>query len=350
MVLIMLFLFSGTPAHYPFQTYFAMLLCVSVFALSITVLPCATQQAEHKETPFDGLVTQDQDPNTEHLTFYKLPIPVLDNTSFVRYPNVITIHMRACSVTYVKSGTFDTLWRLHVVKFEYNQIIEFPENFGLASQSLVEMKLWGAFSLRTLPPFYFRNFPKLTKLNLGNNDWTPFDTSILPASLTNINLKYSFRLPTFPNFTSWTPDLKLISIAGNIIPEIPQDNIRNMKITYLNIHSNRLTSIPDYTRYPYIEVLLLHDNRLTTIPDFYNTTLTQLSLSNNPLVCDNTLCWIRMWPWMFNTPLLTDAPTCASPTRATGTPLMENRPIHMECFSGKIAVYHHKMVYCHEYP
>ena len=316
-----------------------MLLCITVFVLSVTVLPCAAQQTERTKTPFDGLVPQDLDANTEHLTFYKLPIPVLDNTSFVRYPNVITIDMRRCFITNVKNGTFDTLWRLHVVRFVNNQIIEFSENFGLASQSLVEMNLWDALTLRTLPQFYFRNFPILTKLNLGNNDWTPFDTSILPVSLTSINLKYAYELSTFPNFTGWTPNLKVIKIAGNVIPEIPQDNIRNMRITYLSIYRNHLTSIPDYTVYPHMEVLFLHDNRLTTIPDFYNTTL---SLSNNPLVCDNALCWIRMWPWIFNTPILTDTPTCVSPNRAAGTPLMEVRPIHMECFNGKLVVYHPK--------
>ena len=316
-----------------------MLLCVTVFVLGVTALPCAAQQTEPTEAPFDGLVPQDLDPNTEHLEFYKLPIPVLDNTSFVRYPNVITISMRRCFITNVKNGTFDTLWRLHVVKFVYNEIIEFPEKFGLASQSLVEMNLWGSFSLHTLPPFYFRN-TKLTKLNLGYNDWKPFDTSILPVSLTSINLKYAYWLSIFPNFTSWTQNLKVIEIAGNSIPEIPQDNIRNMKITYLDICRNQLTSIPEYTAYPYIDVLLLHYNRLTTVPDFYNTTLTQLSLSNNPLVCDNALCWIRMWPWMFDTPILTDTPICVSPTRAAGTRLMEVRPIHMECFNGKLVASH----------
>ena len=269
-----------------------MLLCLTVFFLGVTALRCAAQQTQPTEAPFDGLVPQDLDASTEHLVFYMLPIPVLDNTSFVRYTNVITINMRGCETTNVKSGTFDTLWRLRVLKFVYNHIIEFPENFGWASQSLVEMNLWSAFSLRTLPPFYFRNFPNLTKLNLGFNDWTPFDTSILPVSLTSINLKYAFGLSTFPNFTGWTPNLKVINIAGNGIPEIPQDNIRNVKITYLNIYRNHLTSIPDYTAYPYIQVLLLHDNSLTTIPDFYNTTLTQLSLSNNPLVCDIIPCFV----------------------------------------------------------
>ena len=185
--------------------------------------------------------------------------------------------------------------------------------------SLVEMNFWAAFSLRNLLPLYFRTFPHLMKLNLGHNDWTPFDPSVLPMSLTSINLKYVFLVTTFPNFTGWKPNLKRIIIEGNLIPEIPHENIQIMNITYLNVGRNRLTSIPNHTAYPYISVLLLHKNRLTTVPDFYNTTLRQLKLANNPLTCDYALCWIRMWRWMFDNPLLTDTPVCASPARFTRT-------------------------------
>ena len=260
-----------------------------------------TQQPGPTKAPFDGLVPQDRDPNTEILNLNTLPIPTIDNTSFTRYRNMSELHMWLCSVVYVKSGTFDTLWRLQYVSFQNNDIIEFPEDFGLATKSLVEVQFWAAFSLRSLPPLYFRNFTKLHKLNIGSNDWTPFDPSILPISSSSVNLNYAYWLPTFPNFTGWTPNLKGLSIEGNVIPGIPQENIQNMNITYINIGVNRLTSIPDYYAYPYIEKLLLHNNRLTTIPDFYNTTLTQLKLSGNPLVCDRALCWIRMWPW-FLTP------------------------------------------------
>ena len=311
-----------------------MLLCVKVLVLCINVHPCATQ-TEPTEAPFDGLVPQDRDPNTTILKFSKLPIPVLDNTSFVRYANVIGIFMYDCSITYVKSGTFSAHWRLQVVSLQRNKIIEFSDNFGLATQSIIKIMLWAAFSLRRLQPFLFKKFPKLIYLNLGHNDWTPFDPSILPIGLTSINLNYAYGLTTFPNFTNWTPNLKIINIYRNIIQEIPPDNVRNMTINYINIGGNRLTSIPGYNVYPYINVLHLQANKLTTVPDFYNTTLKQLRIELNPLVCDYALCWIRMWPWMFDTPLLADTPICASPASVTGTPLMEVHPIHMECFNGK---------------
>ena len=304
----------------------------------IIVLPCAAQQTETTESPFNGLVPQDLDPNTKVLRLYRLPIPVLDNTSFVRYPYLRKLYMEWCSILYVKSGAFDSTPQLKFLSFVGNRIREFPNNFGLASKSIVEIRLWYSLKVRKLPPLYFRNFTKLLILNLGDNKWKPFDPSILPASLKYINLNFVDGLSTFPNFTHWTPNLKGISIGGNLITEIPPENIRNMNITSINIRGNRLMSISDYTAYPCIEKLILDSNILSTIPDFYNTTLTRLTLSNNPLVCGSVLCWIRMWPWMFDTPLLTDTPTCASPAGVAGTPLMEVRPIHLECYNGKLIV------------
>ena len=46
-----------------------------------------------------------------------------------------------------------------------------------------------------------------------------------------------------------------------------------------------------------------------------------LKIANNPLICDYGLCWIRMWPWMFDTQLLADTATCASPSGVAGKPL-----------------------------
>ena len=313
-----------------------MLVCAIVLIQCIIVLPCAAQQTGTTEAPFDGVVPQDLDPNTKELRLKRQPIPVLDNTSFVRYPYLRKLYMEWCSIVYVKSGTFEKLSQPKFFSFMGNGIREFPNNFGLASKSLVKIQIWYSLKSRKLPPLYFINFSKLVILNLGDNKWKPFDPSILPASLRYINPNFADGLSNFPNFTDWTPNLKGISIRGNEIAEIPPENIRNMNVTTINLGRNRLMSIPDFTAYPLIETLLLKSNLLSTIPDFYNTTWTRLTLSNNPLVCDSVLCWIRMWPWMFDTQLMTDTPICAFPASAAGIPRIEVRPIHMECYNGKL--------------
>ena len=284
------------------------------------------------------LVPQDRDPNTDVLNLIGLPIPMIDNSSFVRYRNMTDLLMTRCQLVYVKNGTFDLLWKLNYIDFMYNEIIEFPDDFGLAADSITRLRFWGAFNLRTLPPLYFRNFSKLTWLNMGLNDWTPFDPSILPASLTFININYAYELPRFPNFTGWTPKLSTINLPGNNITELPAENLRNVNVTAINIANNHLNAIPDHTAYPYIESLKLKQNRLTSVPDFLNTTLKTLSLSNNPLICNRSLCWLRMMPWGFGTNILTDIPTCVYPYTEPKTPLMEVHPATMECYDGRYAM------------
>ena len=137
---------------------------------------------------------------------------------------------------------------------------------------------------------------------------------------------YQSELPSWffhiPKFHRMDPELNIIGLNGNDIQHIPAENIRNVNATELHLESNDLTSIPEYTAYPNITTLRVRNNQLTTLPDFFNTTLKQLQISQNPLRCDQAPCWIRMSPWVFDTTILMDAPTCASPTAEDGKLLM----------------------------
>ena len=276
------------------------------------------------------------DPNTEVLNLKGTPIPVIDNTSFIRYLNLTDLIMPGCSLVHVQNGTFNWLWKIKHINMMFNKIIEFPDNFGMASKSITHLNFWCAFKLQTLPPFYFRNFTNLSWVNVGCNKWKPFDPSILPGSLTSINLNYMYRTYVFPNFTRWTPNLNGITIRGVRMRELPAENIRNMNFTKIVVAENQLSTIPERAAYPYIEIFKLHKNRLASLPDLFNTRLKQISLSENPLRCDQALCWLLMWPWMSDTNILTDSPICASPDTETGKPLMEVRPISMKCYNGMI--------------
>ena len=137
----------------------------------------------------DGLVPQNRDPYTNVLNLNWLTIPMIDHSSFVRYKNISKLKMHMCSMVYVKNGTFNLLWKLENIDLSYNNIIEFPENFGLASDSINKLNLWRSLKYMLVTwLLFFRNFSKLTHLNLGKIDVTPFDSSILPISLTSIIL------------------------------------------------------------------------------------------------------------------------------------------------------------------
>ena len=103
-----------------------------------------------------------------------------------------------------------------------------------------------------------------------------------------------------------------IALSGNAITEIPRDQlVGNLEL----------------------EILYLARNRISTIPDLYHLPLTDLYLAGNPLVCDNALCWIRMWPWM-KPPLVTDAITCETPDSLQHALLMDINPITLTCQMG----------------
>ena len=85
------------------------------------------------------------------------------------------------------------------------------------------------------------------------------------------------------------------------------------------------------------ETLHLDRNQSTSVPDLYDHPLTALKLADNPLVCEKSLCWIRMWP-RFKILILADNPTCASPSHFAGLSLMGISPVDLRCYMGKNAV------------
>ena len=109
--------------------------------------------------------------------------------------------------------------------------------------------------------------------------------------------------------------------------------LTNVKI--LSLRNNALSILPDISFMKVLETLILHRNRLASMPDLYELPLTTLTLNENPLICDKALCWIRMWPWMRNSTIPSDKPTCAGPVPIAGIKVMDVDPTLMECFGGE---------------
>ena len=141
-----------------------------------------------------------------------------------------------------------------------------------------------------------------------------------------------------PNFTCCLPNLQNIGLAGNKFREFPAEIMNNLNITRINLQNNFLENIPEPRVYPFLESLLLRRNNLTSLPDFFNTSLRELSLGKNPLMCDQALCWLRMRPWLFDTTILTDTPACGTPDTLAGTPLMEVNPVVMQRYRGRLSI------------
>ena len=132
------------------------------------------------------------------------------------------------------------------------------------------------------------------------------------------------------------------NIGGNFISEIPENYIiglPNMKIFVAD--NNFLTFLPNISKFfPQIQKLLIQNNYLKTLQDlYYRSSLTVLKAADNPYVCNQSLCWLRMLPWMKpSDTMLQDNPKCDQPAVLAGTEVLCFHLTEMECYAGRLAL------------
>ena len=184
---------------------------------------------------------------------------------------------------------------------------------------------------------YFREFPKLNRMGIGiNRDIGPeLDTGILPRKLVYLFVPEA-RLEKFPNLSATVPRLKHLRIYKNRIQTIPNEYIAGLnRMETLHINKNLLTLLPDLGFMTRLKDLLLHENKLAGLPDMYHLPLENLNVAGNPLVCDQALCWLRMWPWKKKM-ALKGRPVYAAPDTLAGIRLMAVPPVVMKCYQGTV--------------
>ena len=247
-------------------------------------------------------------------------LPYLVENSFISYPNIVELNLNSNKIKKITDGAFNGVLMLRELSMKYNEISNLPSTLGPPTTSLIDLSLWSAFQYGFKPPIshpFFAEFVSLKELNLGNNNHQRFNASLLPRSLTYINLGYA-RLVEFPDFSSYATNLEEINVYNNPMQEIPRG------------HLNGILLIRDFD---------IADNMLTAVPDLYHIHFNELRIAGNPLECNQSLCWIRMWPWM-KSPVLMDTPTCETPASLHGQPLMEIAPTDLQCYKGDCAAKH----------
>ena len=268
-------------------------------------------------------------------------LDIRDNTihrisanAFISYSDLRRLVLIGVGVQYIEKDAFRGQHKLEVLSIiGSGRMLVLPSDLGPPTKSLIAILLWSTFSSNTEIAYpYFKAFEKLESLNLGGNYFTP-PNHFLPKNLT---LFYAMRnwIPIFPNL-GIAPWLLTISLHSSGMNSIPVQNVVGLTgVTSLNLHSNRLSDLPDISFMKNLEYLGVHNNELATMPDLYELPLTTLTLADNPLVCDRVLCWIRMWPWMKASTIPSDEPTCAGTAAKVGMRLMDVDPVLMECFKG----------------
>ena len=138
-------------------------------------------------------------------------------------------------------------------------------------------------------------------------------------------------LHMMPN-CSYLTKLEELSLTKNCITHVPASTLLGIpKLLKLRLNNNKISVLGDITSL--WARLYLQNNNLTTLPDLYNMKLKTLMLKGNPLSCNQSLCWLRMWPW--NKPLPTlDNVFCATPSDMTEVQAVRVHPTKLQCFNG----------------
>ena len=135
-----------------------------------------------------------------------------------------------------------------------------------------------------------------------------------------------------PNISS-LPKLEVADFSSNLIRYVPASCLYHLPmIKSLYLNGNRITLMDD--NWWCTGSLYLHDNMFTTPPDLYDMTSASLTLRGNPLLCDQSLCWLRMWPFNKDLPTL-DNFFCSGPAALNGLLVMETHPTDLGCYTGK---------------
>ena len=152
------------------------------------------------------------------------------------------------------------------------------------------------------------------------------------VSLKTFKLKINL-LVTMPN-VSCLAQLELLDVSENDITVIPESTLLGIpKLLTLKLNDNKISVLGDISSL-WAEVRL-ENNNLTTLPDLYNMRLEELTLVGNPLSCNQSLCWLKMWPWNKTLPTLDDA-LCSTPSQLSELKAMRVHPTQMQCFDGMV--------------
>ena len=210
------------------------------------------------------------------------------------------------SISLIPQGHIVTLSDLNKLRADRNKINTFP--------NLSHMK-------------------RLQSLKISNNDIPLFPREYVSEL---VSLEYFIGshnlLQIMPNI-SLLSKLKVADFSNNLIRYVPASCLYGISmIQSLDLNGNRIILMEDNSMTS--GNLYLHDNQLASPPDLNDMMISSLTLRGNPLVCDQLLCCLRMWPFNKTLPQL-DEFGCTSPSSLNGSLVMDVHPTVLGCYRGK---------------
>ena len=239
----------------------------------------------------------DVDPDVTQLHLEQNSIHVINATSLSAYTNLSELFLNGNKLRYIEDGAFDnnpSLLRLHL---SGNVIETMSSSFGAAQYSIVAIDLWGSLTSIATPNVNFSGCVNMEWLNVGYNPFMTLDVSILPHNLTFLGLNYA-QLAEFPDLTHQTPYILELHVGHNSIQSVPPGRIQGLK---------------------FLQKLFISGNNLHVLPDMLGTSITELKLAGNPLMCTSVfLCHLRTSCGV----AVPDNPACETPEAYRDRPIL----------------------------
>ena len=226
---------------------------------------------------------------------------------------------------------FSNIRNLRAIILFYNEIPCIPQDHIANLSSLTTIFL-NNNRITEIPNF--SHLKNLRGIYLFNNDITIIPTE----SIKGLQMLETFgfgenKINKMPN-VSYLSRLKQIILHKNLIRYVPASCLYGLSsYLRLDLSENQIAAIEDFSVH-IRGTVLLHDNLLIIPPDLYHMDLESLSLQGNPLFCNQSLCWLRMWSWD-KTPLnMAAVPMCSNPPDLNGTFVTRAHPTHLKCYNG----------------
>ena len=245
------------------------------------------------------------------------------------------------SIKLIEVGTFDKQVKLQMISLIHNHIRQLPITFGPSVHTIIDINLRAAYDSGYVFDYpYFRAFRKLLALDIGGRNASSFDSTNIPPSVMSFKAIRS-ELGLMPNI-SYLPALKRVVLNKNYIFYVPADTLNGLQcLKILDLSTNRIAYVDDISHLS-LSYLDLADNNLRVLPDLYDQNMKTLYLHDSPIVCNQSLCWLRMWPW-YQTPPVVDNVVCAEPPELIELEIMRVHPNVLHYYDGMLyVVLYHK--------
>ena len=190
-----------------------------------------------------------------------------------------------------------------------------------------------------------RNFPKLRTAALNFNNI--LNGNLILEHLPALKQLYAphCNLHIFPDLSA-AAALEYVQLHFNNFTTIPAFALRNLsRLRTFACRDCHIRYLPSMAHLVSLEKLHIPGNALTAIPDLFHLPLTTVTWAGNPMECNKSLCWARMWNDINPTVLKLDPSgtpmACASPPEVIGIHMADIHPVDMKCYAGDSLTHTH---------